>query len=107
MLLISTEDETLMSYNQDMDARVVIQEGREATSSSKVAYEWASLDSFLLAGKSIAAWLSELDIIAKQVEAELVSKEIGCHLVQVLEAVNFVLFDVRFFTRSSLLNNPK
>ena len=74
MLLIAVEDETFMSYNRDMDARAVLHEGREATSSSKVSYEWASLDSFLLAGKSIAAWLSELDILAKQVEAELVSK---------------------------------
>ena len=74
MLLIAVEDETFMSYNRDMDARAVLNEGREAPSSSKVAYEWASLDSFLLAGKSIAAWLSDLDILAKQVEAELVLK---------------------------------
>jgi len=107
MLLIASEDEAFMSYNREMDARAVLKEGREAPSMSKVAYECASLDALPLAGKSITAWLSELDIIAKQVEAELVSKEIGCHLVQVLEAVNFVLFDVRGFTRSSLLNNPK
>lgn len=107
MLLIAVEDEAFMSYNRDMDARAVVKEGREAPSLSKVTYEWASLDAFPLAGRSITAWLSELDIIAKQVEAELVSKEIGCHLVQVLEAVNFVLFDLRGFTRSSLLNNPK
>ena len=74
MLLISTEDETFMSYNRDRDAWAVLHEGREATSSWKVSYEWASLDSFLLVGKSIAAWLSDLDILAKQVEAELVSK---------------------------------
>ena len=74
MLLIVVEDETFMSYNRDMDAWAVLHEGREATSSSKVSYEWASLDSFLLARKSIAAWLYELDILVKQVEAELVSK---------------------------------
>ena len=74
MLLISVEDETFVSYNRDIDARAVLHEGREATSSSKVSYEWAGLDSFLLAGKSIATWLSQLDILVKQVEAESVSK---------------------------------
>jgi len=77
-----------------MDDRVVLNQGREAPSSSKLAYEWVGVHALLLADKSITAWLSELDIIAKQAEAELVSKEIGCHLVQVLEAVNFVLFYV-------------
>eukprot|EP01018_Ginkgo_biloba_P001814 Gb_38781 [translate_table: standard] len=106
MLLIAAEDEAYMSLNRDMDARSVLNEGREPPSSSKVAFEWANLDALPLAGKSISAWLSEFDIIAKEVEAELVSKEIGCHLAQVLEAVNVVLFNLRCFTRSSVLKDP-
>ena len=74
MLLISAEDETFMSYNRDMDAWAVLHEGREATSSSKVSYEWDRLDFFLIVGKRIIAWLSKIDILAKEVEAELVSK---------------------------------
>ena len=69
MLLIVAEDETFMSYNRDMDARAVLNEGREAPSSSKLAYEWVGVHSLLLADKIITTWLSELDIIAKQAEA--------------------------------------
>lgn len=107
MLLIAAEDEAFISYNHDMDAHSVLSEGREVPRANRQSPEEGSLDAFLLNGKSITSWLSELDVIAKQVEAELVSKEIGCYLAEVLEAVNVVLFDLRGFTRASVLKDPK
>ncbi|KAH9325594.1 hypothetical protein KI387_005772, partial [Taxus chinensis] len=107
MLLIAVEDEAFISFNQDMDARSVLNERREIPSSSKFDYESGSLDAFLLDGKNITTWLSKLDVITRQVEVELIPKEIRCHLAEVLEAMNFVLFDLRGFTRSSVLKDPK
>ncbi|CAA7057142.1 unnamed protein product [Microthlaspi erraticum] len=51
--------------------------------------------------------LNRLDAISKEVEAELVSRDIGRHSVQVLEAVNTVLFDLRGFKRTSIPLDPK
>lgn len=95
MLLIAAEDEAYISYNQEMDANSVLNEGREIPRTNRQSPDEGSLDAFLLKGKSISSWLSELDVIAKQVEAELASKDIGCYLAEVLEAVNVVLFDLR------------
>ncbi|KAI3670549.1 hypothetical protein L1987_87887 [Smallanthus sonchifolius] len=36
---------------------------------------------------------SEMDVIAKEVEVELTSRDFGCHLIEVLETVNKVLFE--------------
>ncbi|KAC9702933.1 hypothetical protein E3N88_45364 [Mikania micrantha] len=43
-------------------------------------------ESMLMDGKKIEDWLSELDTNAKEVEVELISRDIGCHLIEVLEA---------------------
>ncbi|XP_043695280.1 uncharacterized protein LOC122645930 isoform X2 [Telopea speciosissima] len=95
-----------MAFNQDMDARSLMNERRDSSVSIQ-AQEWDSLEAFLLAGRSISEWLSELDAIAKQVEAELVSRDIGCHLVEVLKAVNVVLFESRGFKRFHVLLDSK
>ncbi|KAK4383581.1 hypothetical protein Sango_2761600 [Sesamum angolense] len=55
-------------------------------------------------GKNIYEWLVELDTIAQEVEAELVSRDIGCHLAEVLEAVNKVIFESRGFKSAILLS---
>eukprot|EP01018_Ginkgo_biloba_P007707 Gb_22585 [translate_table: standard] len=107
MLFVAAEDEAFMSFNRDMDVHSVLNERGEVLDSSKGPFECTNLDTLPLAGKSILAWLLELDALAKQVEVELDSKEIGCHLVQVLEVVNAVLFDLRGFTRTSVLVDPK
>ncbi|THG23094.1 hypothetical protein TEA_013173 [Camellia sinensis var. sinensis] len=57
--------------------------------------------------RAVDDWLTELDTIAEEVKAELVSRDIGCHLVEVLEAVNLVLFESRGFKRSPVLVDPK
>lgn len=69
--------------------------------------EFDSLENMPLAGKGINEWLAELDAIAKEVEAELVNRDIGCHLVEVLEALNIVLFESRGFRRSPVLVDSK
>lgn len=56
-----------------------------------------------MAGKNINEWLAELDVIAKEVEAELVTRDIGCDLVEVMEAVNKVVFEARGFKRSPVI----
>ena len=88
-----------MGHNREMDARSLMNE-RKHVSALPDAQDWNHLDQMPLAGKSIPEWLSVLDTIAKEVEAELVYRDIGCHLVQVLEAVNVVLFELRGFKRS-------
>jgi len=60
-----------------------------------------------LAGKTTSQWVSELDNITKDVEAELVSRDIGCHLVELLDAVNLVLFELRGFKRSPVVVDSK
>lgn len=95
-----------MSFNQEMDACSILNERRNVPSPLE-AIDWDSLEQMPLGGKTIPEWLSELDAIAKEVEAELVSRDIGCHLVEVLEAVNLVLFESRGLTRSPVLVDSK
>ncbi|CAI9095037.1 OLC1v1030894C1 [Oldenlandia corymbosa var. corymbosa] len=90
-----------MSFNRERDALSLQKERRETSSPSDVS--WENVEEMPLAGKSMNQWLSELDSIAKEVEAELVTRDIGCHLVEVLEAVNMVLFESRGFKRSPIL----
>ena len=95
-----------MSFNREMDAQSLQKERRETLPLHDVE-DWDCVEALPLAGKSISQWLAELDAIAKEVEAELVEREIGCHLVEVLEAVNTVLFKSRGFKRSPVLIDSK
>ncbi|KAK1306094.1 Protein MOR1 [Acorus calamus] len=88
LLYIAAEDEAFLAFNRERDARSLQSERRNAPSSSEDHLECNSLESIPLNGKSISGWLTELDVIAREVEAELVSRDIGCHLMEVLEAVN-------------------
>ncbi|KAK2647814.1 hypothetical protein Ddye_015303 [Dipteronia dyeriana] len=106
LLYVAAEDEAFMGYNREMDARSLMNE-RKYVSALPDAQDWNHLDQMPLAGKSISEWLTVLDTIAKEVEAELVYRDIGCHLVQVLEAVNVVLFELRGFKRSPVLVDSK
>ncbi|PKI57243.1 uncharacterized protein LOC116215147 isoform X3 [Punica granatum] len=94
-----------MAFNREMDAQSLSNE-RSAMSPSE-ALEWDSLQQMPLAGKNISQWMDELDVIAKEVEAELISRDIGCHLVEVIEAINLVLFGFRGFKRTSVLVDSK
>ncbi|KAJ0570854.1 putative protein SirB1 [Helianthus annuus] len=58
-----------------------------------------------MSGKKIDDWLLELDKIANEVKVELSSRDIGCHLVEVLEAVNKVLFESIGFRRSPIVDS--
>ncbi|KAM7251815.1 hypothetical protein ACFE04_023698 [Oxalis oulophora] len=106
LLHIAAEDEAFMGFNREMDGRSLHNEMRN-TSVQADCQKWNSLEQMPLDGKTISEWLHELDTIAKQVEAELVSRDIGCHLVEVLEAVNVVLFELRGFKRSPVLVDSK
>lgn len=106
LLYIAAEDETFIAYNQEMDARSMMNE-RKNVSVPADSKDWKHVDQMPLAGKSISEWISVLDTIAKEVEAELVYRDIGCHLVAVLEAVNVVLFEFRGFKRSPILVDSK
>ncbi|KAI9153832.1 hypothetical protein LWI28_017261 [Acer negundo] len=106
LLYVAAEDEAFMGYNREMDSRSLMNE-RKNVSALPDAQDWNHLDQMPLAGKSIPEWLTVLDTIAKEVEAELVYRDIGCHLVQVLEAVNVVLFELRGFKRSPVLVDSK
>ncbi|KAL6985597.1 hypothetical protein U1Q18_018973 [Sarracenia purpurea var. burkii] len=106
LLYVAAEDEAFMAFNREMDACSLQSERRDASVMSN-AQEWDSLETVPLAGKSIYGWLTELDTIAKEVKAELVSRDIGCHLIEVLEAVNLVLFESRGFQRPPVLIDPK
>lgn len=106
LLYIAAEDEAYMAFNREMDALSCLNEQKDTFVPSD-AQEWDCLETMPLAHKSISEWLHELDAIAKEVEAELVSRDIGCHLVAVLEAVNVVLFQSRGFKRSTVLVDSK
>ncbi|KAJ6836920.1 uncharacterized protein M6B38_325610 [Iris pallida] len=57
----------------------------------------------IVQGKIMTGWLDELDTITKEVEAELGTRDIGCHLVEIVEAVNVILFKLRGFNRFPML----
>ncbi|KAM7493763.1 hypothetical protein LguiB_028372 [Lonicera macranthoides] len=106
LLYVAAEDEAFMAFNLEKDARF-LQNERRGSSVQSDSQEFDSLENMPLAGKAINEWLAELDAITKEVEAELVNRDIGCHLVEVLEAVNIVLFKSRGFRRSPVLVDSK
>ncbi|XP_047329528.1 uncharacterized protein LOC124932861 isoform X2 [Impatiens glandulifera] len=107
LLYIAAEDESFMAFNREMDAQFFHNERKDVHIPSEIQ-EWENLETMpLLGGRRINDCLTELDSIAKEVQAELVSREIGCHFVEVLEAVNLVLFESRGFKRSPVLVDPK
>ncbi|KAJ0755043.1 putative protein SirB1 [Helianthus annuus] len=85
LLYIAAEDEAFMAHNREMDAQSF---QNEQNNSNK-----------------IDDWLLELDNIANEVKVELSSRDIGCHLVKVLEAVNKVMFESIGFRRSPLVDS--
>ncbi|XP_010535952.1 PREDICTED: uncharacterized protein LOC104811082 isoform X2 [Tarenaya hassleriana] len=106
LLFVAAEDEAFLAFNREKDALSLKNERKTAQAQSDPS-ETGSEELMNLAGKGLSEWLSELDAISKEVEAELVSRDIGCHLVQVLEAVNVVLFELRGFKRTSVALDPK
>ncbi|KAK1417846.1 hypothetical protein QVD17_26980 [Tagetes erecta] len=104
LLHISAEDEAFAAFNREMDANS-FQKEREGGKLSSDVQDLSQRESILLAGKKLEDWLSELDVIAKEVEVELISRDIGCHLIEVLEAVNKVLFDSMGFKRSNIVDS--
>ncbi|MFS8018841.1 putative protein SirB1 [Helianthus anomalus] len=63
------------------------------------------VESMPISGKKVDDWLLELDKIANEVKVELSSRDIGCHFVEVLEAVNKVLFESIGFRRSPIVDS--
>ncbi|CAN4076403.1 unnamed protein product [Withania somnifera] len=106
LLYVASEDEAFVAFNREMDAYSLQNERRSALLPSQTT-EWTSVEAMPLAGKNMNEWTVELDVIAREVEAELVSREIGCDLVEVIDAVNVVLFKSRGFKRSPVLVDSK
>ncbi|XP_057525250.1 uncharacterized protein LOC130804719 isoform X1 [Amaranthus tricolor] len=106
LLYVAAEDEAFMAFNREMDARSVLNERKDVPTAAD-SHNVGSLELLTLAGKTITEWLNELDAIVREVEAELVPRDIGCHLVEVIEAVNVVLFESRCFKRVSIAVEPK
>lgn len=104
MLYVAAEDEAFLAFNREIDICSVHNERRD-TSLLHDAKGWDSVEAMPMAEKNINEWLVELDAIAKEVEAELVSRDIGCHLAEVLEAVNKVLFQSRSFRRPVIVDS--
>lgn len=104
LMYISAEDEAFMAFNREMDAHF-FQNERKDTNSSNDVQKWDTIEAMPIAGKQIDEWLTELDTIAKEVEVELISRDIGCHFVEVMEAVNKVLFESKGFRRSPVVDS--
>lgn len=104
LLYISAEDEAFMAYNREMDAHSLQDEMKDTNVSSETRV-WDHIEAMPLLGKKIDDWLIELDNIAQEVKVELISRDIGCHLVEVLEAVNKVLFESKGFRRSPVVDS--
>lgn len=107
LLYIAAEDEAFMSFHRDMDMCSFVNERNDTAVPFKAELEVCDVEDISLAGKSVTGWLNELDMIAKEVEAELVSRDIGCYLEEVLEAVNAVLFESRGFKRLPVFLDSK
>ncbi|KAL8521443.1 hypothetical protein ACS0TY_011821 [Phlomoides rotata] len=106
LLYVAAEDEAFLAFNREIDIYSLHNERRDTPSLSD-ALGWDGVESMPMSGKNINEWLGELETIAKEVEAELVSRDIGCHLVEVLDAVNKVLFELRGFKRSPVIVDSK
>ncbi|GJZ18552.1 tetratricopeptide-like helical domain, protein SirB1, partial [Tanacetum coccineum] len=104
LLYISAEDEAFMAYNREMDAHS-LQDEMKDTNVSADTRVWDHIEAMPMLGKTIDDWLIELDNIAQEVKVELISRDIGCHLVEVLEAVNKVLFESKGFRRSPVVDS--
>ncbi|KAK1438362.1 hypothetical protein QVD17_04170 [Tagetes erecta] len=104
LLYISAEDEAFMAYNRAMDVHS-FQNERNDTAVLSGCRDWDCIEAMPITGKKIDDWLLELDNIANEVKAELISRDIGCHLVEVLEAVNKVLFESIGFRRSPVIDS--
>ncbi|XP_026414308.1 uncharacterized protein LOC113309985 isoform X1 [Papaver somniferum] len=108
LLYVAAEDEAFMAINREMDSNSIRSERREDGSTFfRPKDDWSDLETMPLAGKSMSEWLAELDNIAKEVEAELIPRDIGCDLMEVMEAVNFVLLEYRGFRRFPTLVDSK
>ncbi|XP_051129984.1 uncharacterized protein LOC127250647 [Andrographis paniculata] len=108
LLYIAAEDEAFLALHREMDFRSTLDERPEtAPSIDGGGAHWDSVETMLLEGKNVDEWLAAIDALAKEVEAELVEREIGCHLVEVLDAVNKVLFEIRGFKRLPVLVDSK
>ncbi|KAL3613784.1 hypothetical protein CASFOL_041858 [Castilleja foliolosa] len=107
LLYIAAEDELFLALNHEIDICSLHNEWIDA----KLPYEAQkqdNMDAMPMNGKNINEWLLELDAIAKEVEAELVPRDIGCrHLAELLEAVNKVLFESRGLKRSPVVVDSK
>ncbi|XP_076912902.1 uncharacterized protein LOC143571337 [Bidens hawaiensis] len=103
LLHISTEHEAFIAFNREMDANS-FQNDREGSKVSSDGQDLSQTGSMILTGKKMEDWLLELDVIAKEVEVDLISRDIGCHLTEVLEAVNKVLFESIGFKRSTVVD---
>lgn len=95
-----------MAFNREVDICSFHNESRD-TSLLSDTLGCDSVETMPMAGKNVNKWLVELDTIAKEVESELVSRDIGCHLAEVLDAVNKVLFELRGFKRSPEIVDTK
>lgn len=93
-----------MAYNRMMDVHS-FQNERNDTAVMSGSQDWDCIEAMPLAGKKIDDWLLELDNIANEVKVELISRDIGCHLVEVLEAVNKVMFESIGFRRSPIIDS--
>ncbi|XP_072984244.1 uncharacterized protein [Typha latifolia] len=107
LLYVAAEDEAFIAFNREKDACSFINERKDVSVPFKAQSEVNDVEELSLSGKSISGWLTELDMIAKEVEAELVTRDIGCHLMEVVEAVNTVLFESRRFKRFPVLVDSK
>lgn len=106
LLYVAAEDEAFTALYREMDIQSLSKE-RISVSVPSDSPEWESVEKMPLGGRNIEQWMRELDTIAKEVEVELISRDIGCHLVEVLEAVNQVLFGVRGYKRNPVLVDSK
>ncbi|KAG6401724.1 hypothetical protein SASPL_138588 [Salvia splendens] len=106
LLYVAAEDEAFLAFNSEIDICSAHNERRDTSLLCDVKGR-ENVEAITMAEKNINEWLAELDAISREVEAELVSRDIGCHLAEVLEAVNKVLFESRGFRRSPVIVDPK
>ncbi|KAJ6838310.1 uncharacterized protein M6B38_321165 [Iris pallida] len=96
-----------MAYNRKMYKHSILNERKGSSLPFRSHSEFDDVEGIFLAGKILTGWLDELDTITKEVEAELVTRDTGCHLVEIVEAVNVVLFELRGFKRFPVLLHSK
>ena len=107
-LLISAEDQAFRFLNKEKDILAIQNETSTSSTPSTSTRVIPNVDgdSISLGVLSVAAWMEKFDDLVKEVEAQLIEHGDRRRPLQILKAVNSVLFKIRELKRTHSSSDP-